>query len=106
MAVGIKTIETVEYILLITVLLMLFYALAVSHLENSNALCLFQIRLTLVLSLEKQVIWTFKCAYFCSRIQSSNELQIIGIRQLTELKTLTYCFQIIRNIKKSFLTTA
>ena len=54
MAVGIKTIETLQQRLPIAVLLVIFYIVVFSHLKYS-ALCLFQTSSTLVLSLEEQI---------------------------------------------------
>ena len=108
MAVGIKTIESVQQKFPTTVLVMLFHALVISHLEYS-ALYFTQITSPLLLSLEKQMNWALKCVYFRSSFKSSSDLRkkkkIIGIKQLIELKSLTYLFQYLKKMrKKSFRT--
>ena len=100
MAMGIKTIETIQHKFPKTVLVMLFQTLILRHFE-SPALFLLQITSPLLLSLEKQMNWAFR-----SSIQGSFDLRIqknvLGFRQRIELKSLTYFFQYI-NKRKAFV---
>ena len=104
MAVGKKTVETVQHRFPTGVLLMLFHALVMSHLKYS-LLFFFKVGSSLLLSLEKQLNWALKSVFFCSNIKSSHELRknkgIISIRHLIMFKSLVYFFQYINN-KKSF----
>ena len=74
MAVGIKTVETVQHRFPTQVLLMLFHALAMSHLDYS-LLFSFKISSSLLLSLEKQMNWALKSVLFGSNIKPSYELK-------------------------------
>ena len=65
MAVGIKTIESIQHKFPTTVLVMLFHALIISHFEYS-AIFFAQISPPLLLSLEKQMNWALKSVYFRS----------------------------------------
>ena len=69
MAVGIKTVETVQHRFPTGVLLMLFHALVMSHLEYS-LLFFFKVISSLLLSLEKQMNWALKSVFFFVRISS------------------------------------
>ena len=106
MAVGIKTIETIQHKFPTTDLLMLFQALVLSHFEYSASF-LVQMTSTLLLSLEKQMNWALKSVYFRSCIKSSFDLRIhksvLGLRQHIELKSLTYFFQYVNNRKEAFV---
>ena len=103
MAVGIKTVETVQHRCPTGVLLMLFHALVMSHLEYS-LLFFFKVSSSLLLSLEKQMNWALKSVFFRSNIKSSRELRknkgIISIRHLIMFKSLIYFFQYINDKKK------
>ena len=74
-AVGIKTIETIQRKFPTTVLFVLFQALVLSHFEYS-ALYMPQVTSTFLLSLEKQMIWALKSVYFRSSITGSFDLRI------------------------------
>ena len=74
MAVGIKTIESIQHKFSTTVLVMLFHALIISHFEYS-AIFLTQISPPSLLSLEKQMNWTLKSVYFRSSFKSSSYLR-------------------------------
>ena len=104
MAICIKTIETVQHRFPTTVLLMLFHALVISHLEYS-ALCLSN-QFNFGAFFGETDKLGFEVCIFRSSISSSNELRkrknVIGIRQLIELKNLKYYFQYIRNMKRAF----
>ena len=104
MAVGITTVETVQHRFPTQVLLMLFHALVMSHLEYF-LLLLFKISSSFLLSLEKQMNWALKSVSFRSNIKSSYELRknkgTIRIRHLIMFKSLIYFFQYINNQKKA-----
>ena len=104
MAVGIKTIESIQHKFPTTVLVMLFHALIISHFESS-AIFFTQISPPLLLSLVKQMNWALKSVYFRSNFKSSSDLRekkkIIGIKQLIELKSLVFLFQYLKKTKKS-----
>ena len=104
MAVGIKTVETVQHRFPTQVLLLTFHALVLSHLDYS-LLFFFKISSSLLLSLEKQMNWALKSVFFRSNIKSSYELRknkgIIRIRHLVMFKSLIYFFQYINKQKKS-----
>ena len=103
MAVGIKTVETMQHRFPTEVLLMLFHALVMSHLGYS---LLFLKISSLLLSLEKQMNLALKSVFFRSNIKSSYELRkskgIISIRHSIMFKSLIYFFQYIHNQKKAF----
>ena len=105
MAVGIKTVETVQHRFQTQVLFMLFHALVMSHLDYS-LLFFFKNSSYLLLSLEKQMTWALKSVFFRSKIKSSYELRknkgIISIRHLIMFKSLIYFFQYNNNQKKAF----
>ena len=104
MAVGIKTIESIQHKIPTTVLVMLFHALIFSHFEYS-AIFFTQISPPSLVSLEKQMNWALKSVYFRSNFKSSSDLRekkkIIGIKQLIELESLVFLFQYLKNTKKS-----
>ena len=58
-----KTVETVQHRFPTGVLLMLFHALVMSHLEYS-LLFFFKVSSSLLLSLEKQMNWALKSVFF------------------------------------------
>ena len=103
MAVGIKAIETIQHKFPTTVL-MFFQVLVLRHFEYFGS-CLLQITSTLLLSLEKQMIWALKSVYLLSSIKDSFDLRmhesVLGIRQRIELKSLT-CFSSISTIKSIY----
>ena len=74
MAVGMKTVETVQHRFPTQVLLLTFHALVMSHLDYS-LLFFFKISSSLLLSLEKQMNWALKSVFFRSNIKSSYELR-------------------------------
>ena len=74
MAVGIKTIESIQHKFPTTVLVMIFHALIISHFEYS-AVFLTQISPPLLLSLEKQINWAIKFVYFRSSFKLSSDLR-------------------------------
>ena len=74
MAVGIKTIESIQHKFPTTVLVMLFHALIISHFEYS-AIFFTQISPPLLLSLEKQMNWALKSVYFRSSFKSSSDFR-------------------------------
>ena len=69
MAVGIKTVETVQLRFPTQVILMLFHALVMSHLDYS-LLFFFKTSSSLLLSLEEQMNWALKSVCFRSNIKS------------------------------------
>ena len=105
MAVDIKTVEFVQHRFPTQVLLMLFYALVMSHLDYF-LLFFFKISSSLLLSLGKQMNWALKTVFFCINIKSSYESRknkgIISIRPLIMFKSPIYFFQYIIDQKKSF----
>ena len=74
MAVGTKTIESIQHKIPTTVLVMLFHALIISHFEYS-AIFFTQISPPLLLSSEKQMNWALKSVYFRSSFKSSSDLR-------------------------------
>ena len=71
MAVGIKTIESIQHKFPTTGLVMLFHALIISHFEYS-AIFFTQIFPPLLLFLEKPMNWALKSVYFRSSFKSSD----------------------------------
>ena len=101
MAVGIKTIESIQHKVPTTVLVMLFHPLVISHFEYS-AIFFTQISPPLLLSLGKQMNCALKPVYFRSSFKSSSDL-----REKNNWNKATYrveipvfLFQYLKNTKK------
>ena len=105
MAVGIKTIETIQHKFPTTVL-MLFQALVLGHCEYSAALIPAANHLNVITIVRETDELGLKFVYFRSSIKDSFDLRlhksVLGFRQRIELKSLTF-FQYINNRKKAFV---
>ena len=75
MAVGLKTVETVQHRFPTQVLFMIFHALVMRHLDYSLVV-FFKISYSLLLSLKKQMICALKSVFFRSNIRSLDYVQI------------------------------
>ena len=102
MAVGIKTIKTIQHRFPTTVLLMVFHALVMSHMEYSALCLLAQFKFDAFFGETDEL--GFELCFFLVSIHQRNEKtrKCNRRRQLMGLKTLTWFFLYIRIKEEAF----
>ena len=105
MALGIKAVQRIRKNLPKICSKVLLHALVLSHFEYCNLL-LTDISIALLFSLEKQLNWAIKTAFYRSRNKCSTSLriseEILSTKQRIELKSFDLLFSILKNERSAF----